>query len=91
MDIAKPGVFLFLDSVEAAASVDLVRKIDRLGYSALWVVEAFGRDSLTYCSYLLARTDRLVIGSGVASIWAREATNMAAAARTAYELSRILS
>jgi probable F420-dependent oxidoreductase len=87
VDISKPGVFLFLDSVDAQASVELARKAEKLGYSALWVVEAFGRDSLTYSAYLLARTERLVIGSGVASIWSREATNMAAAAKTAYELS----
>jgi probable F420-dependent oxidoreductase len=87
MDISKPGVFLFLDSVNAQDSVELGRKAEKLGYTALWVVEAFGRDSLTYSAYLLARTERLVIGSGVASIWSREATNMAAAAKTAYEFS----
>jgi probable F420-dependent oxidoreductase len=87
MDISKPGVFLFLDSLDAQASVELARKAEKLGYSALWVVEVFGRDSLTYSAYLLARTERLVVGSGVASIWSREATNMAAAAKTAYELS----
>ncbi|MGH7001884.1 MAG: LLM class flavin-dependent oxidoreductase, partial [Stellaceae bacterium] len=87
MDLSRPGVFLFLDGVGAAASFELAAKIERLGYSALWVVETSGRDSITFCSHLLARTERLVIGSGVASIWARAAANMAAAAKTASELS----
>jgi hypothetical protein len=50
MEISGTGAFLFLDGVEGAASVELVQKIERLSYGALWVVETAGRDSLTYCA-----------------------------------------
>lgn len=88
MDISELGVFLFLDGVRAEANITLARDVERLGYSALWVVEEFGRDALTSCGFLLAHTQNLIIGSGIASIWSRPATNMAVAAKTAFELSR---
>jgi len=87
VDISRPGVFAFLDSIDGRASADFARKVQRLGYSVLWIVEGSGRNSLAFASWLLARTDTLIIGTGVASIWARAATTMASAARTAAELS----
>jgi probable F420-dependent oxidoreductase len=87
MDISRPGVFVFLDSMEGAKMADFARVVERLGYSTMWIVEATGRNSLVLASWLLARTDRLYVGTGVASIWARAASTMAAGARAAAELS----
>src|SRR6266852_5980873 len=77
MDISRLGVFAFLDSMDAAKSVDFARAVQRLGYSTLWIVEGLGRNSLTYALWLLAKTDSLVVGTGVASIWARAASRSA--------------
>jgi probable F420-dependent oxidoreductase len=87
MDISRLGVFAFLDSMEGAASAEFARSVERLGYSVLWVVEGSGRNSLSYAPWLLARTETLVVATGVASVWARAASTMAAGARTAAELS----
>jgi probable F420-dependent oxidoreductase len=87
MDISRLGVFAFLDSMEGAASAEFARSVERLGYSVLWVVEGSGRNSLSYAPWLLARTETLVVATGVASLWARAASTMAAGARTAAELS----
>jgi probable F420-dependent oxidoreductase len=73
--------------MEGPKCADLARKVQRLGYSTLWIVEGGGRDSLAFAAWLLARTDTLIVGTGVASIWARAATTTACAARTAAELS----
>ncbi len=87
MEIPPRGVFAFLDGLDGAATVNLAREVERLGYGVLWLVEAVGRDAPTHAAALLARTERLVVGSGVASIWAREPSQMMAAARTNAELS----
>ncbi len=87
MNISGLGVFAFLDSMEGGESAQLARTIERLGYSVLWIVEGSGRNSLSYAAWLLARTETLIVGTGVASIWARAASTMAAGARTAAELS----
>jgi alkanesulfonate monooxygenase SsuD/methylene tetrahydromethanopterin reductase-like flavin-dependent oxidoreductase (luciferase family) len=83
MDISRLGVFAFLDSMEGAASAEFARSVERLGYSVLWVVEGSGRNSLSYAPWLLARTETLVVATGVASVWARAASTMVAGARTA--------
>jgi len=85
MDLSRLGVFAFLDGLTAAESVEFAQTVERLGYSALWIVEAGGRDALTHAGLLLAHTDRLIVASGVASIWGREPTQMACAARAAAE------
>ena len=87
MNISSLGVFAFLDSTDGPASGNLARTVERLGYSVLWIVEGSGRNSLSHAAWLLARTESLIVGTGVASIWARAASTMAAGARTAAELS----
>jgi probable F420-dependent oxidoreductase len=88
MDLKKLGVFGFLDGLAAAQTLDLARKVERLGYSALWLVESgVGRDAIAHASYLLGGTTKLIIGSGVASVWAREPSTMACGARATAELS----
>jgi hypothetical protein len=83
MDISRLGVFAFLDSMEGAESGEFARRVERQGYSVLWIVEASGRNSLSFAPWLLARTESLVVATGVASVWARAASTMAAGARTA--------
>ena len=87
MHLGRLGVFAFLDGLDGPATAQLARAVERLGYGTLWIVEALGRDALTHAAHILARTDRLVVASGVASIWAREPSQMMAAARTCAELS----
>jgi probable F420-dependent oxidoreductase len=88
MNISGLGVFAFLDSMAGDRSAEFALGVERLGYSALWIVEGSGRNSLAHAAWLLAKTETLVVGTGVASIWARAASTMAAGARTAAELSR---
>jgi probable F420-dependent oxidoreductase len=87
MNLSSLGVFAFLDSMDGGQSVEFALAVERLGYSVLWIVEGSGRNSLAYAAWMLAKTETLVVGTGVASIWARAASTMAAGARTAAELS----
>ncbi len=87
MNINGLGVFAFLDSMDGIKSAEFALRVERLGYSVLWIVEGSGRTSLPFAAWILAKTNTLVVGTGVASIWARAASTMAAGARTAAELS----
>jgi probable F420-dependent oxidoreductase len=50
------------------------RRIEELGYGALWLSETpFGREPLAFAASLLAATERLPLATGIASIWARDA------------------
>jgi probable F420-dependent oxidoreductase len=87
MDISKPGVWFFLDSMSAEETAEFARKVEQLGYSALWLPEAVGREPFAHAGYLLSKTERLVLATGIANIWARDAITMAAGAKTLAELS----
>lgn len=87
MEIGKVGVWFFLDAMTAPETADFARKVEKLGYGALWIPEAVGREPFSHAAYLLAKTDRLVVATGIANIWARDAMTAAAGAKTVAELS----
>lgn len=87
MNISKLGVFQNLDSLTAAESARFAQTIESSGYGALWYPEAFGRDSIAQGGWLLASTRTLVIGSGIANIYARDAQSAESARLTLNELS----
>jgi len=62
-----------------------VAELEELGWGALWLWEVSGREALTSAGLLLAATRRMVIGTGIANIWARDPLAMTAAQRTLTE------
>jgi probable F420-dependent oxidoreductase len=62
-----------------------VAELEELGWGSLWSWEVFGREALTNAGLLLSATRRMVVGTGIASIWARDPVAMAAAQRTLAE------
>lgn len=58
-------------------------EIEELGYGSAWVNDGWGsKDPFACAAVLLAATRRLAIGAGIASIWSRDATAMAAGEAT---------
>ena len=43
MNLTKPGVWYFTDGMSAAEAADTARRIESLGYSALWIPETVSR------------------------------------------------
>jgi probable F420-dependent oxidoreductase len=63
----------------ASAGREVAAEAERLGYGALWVGEGFGgKEIFAQAGTLLAASERLVIASGIANIWARDAVAMKA-------------
>ena len=88
MELTGLGVFAFLDTLSIAEAGAFAKRAGVLGYDALWLTEGpYGRDALVQAGYLLARTERIIIGTGVTSVWARGAAAMASAAWTNAEAS----
>jgi probable F420-dependent oxidoreductase len=85
MDIGKVGIWAFLDMLPSRQSQEAAAEVEGLGFGALWIPEAIGREIFTSSSLLLAGTKRLVIATGIANVWARDAMAMANAQRTLTE------
>jgi probable F420-dependent oxidoreductase len=87
MNIGKIGIWFFLDAMSAAQTVEFARKVETLGYGAIWIPEAVGREPFAHVGYLAAHTERIVFATGIANIYARDPITMSAASKTVAELS----
>jgi probable F420-dependent oxidoreductase len=86
MDIGRVGIWTFaLDLQPAARAQEAAAEIEALGYGAIWIPEALGREAFTNAAVLLAGTKRIAVATGIANIWARDAMAMAAAHKTLSE------
>ncbi len=81
------GAWTFdIERLTAAAAREYVRELESRGVRALWIPESLGsKEIFAHVGLLLAASDRLVIATGIANIWARDATAMANGHRTLAE------
>lgn len=68
--------------------VDFVVEAEKLGLDVCWVAEAWGSDAPSVLGYLAARTERMLLGSGVLQVGVRSPV---AVAQTAITLSNLSS
>jgi probable F420-dependent oxidoreductase len=61
------------------------QEIESLGYSAVWINEATGRDPFVTSALLLAATQTLTVATGIANVYARDAMTTAASQKTLAE------
>ena len=81
------GVILAADTMSADELLSTVLRLEALGYDTAWVTDMYGREIYVTASWLLARTSRIRIASGIAHIYGRDAIASAQAGRTLSELS----
>ncbi len=74
-----------LNGVAASQAREAAVEIEELGYAALWFGEALGREAFTNASLLLCATSQLVVATGIANIFVRDAWAANAAAKTLAE------
>ena len=74
MNLGQKGVFCFTDALNPAQLIELAQCVEQLGYAALWYPEALSYESFALGGFLLSQTDRLIVASGIANIYARDAT-----------------
>jgi probable F420-dependent oxidoreductase len=82
VQIGRVGIWAFLDAPPAEQIGDIAAELDELGYGAIWVPEALGRDPLVLASLLLAGSEQITAATGIASIYARDAIAMSSGWKT---------
>jgi probable F420-dependent oxidoreductase len=73
MNLGKLGVWYPVDRLDAAGIRALLGTVEGLGYAALWYPESRGYESLSVAGFMLGSSTKLIIGSSIASIYARDA------------------
>jgi F420-dependent oxidoreductase-like protein len=71
----------------SGTDLGLIEEAERLGYSSVWVAEAWGSDAVTVLSWIAARTEKIHVGSGILQMPARTPAMTAMTAVTLNELS----
>src|SRR6059058_883133 len=70
-----------------ALDIDKVLEAERLGYTSVWTAEAYGSDAVSPAAWMLARTTRIHVGTGIMQIPARTPAMTAMTAMTLDALS----
>jgi len=85
VDIGRVGIWTFFELHPAARVREAAAIVEDLGYGAIWIPEALGREAFAQSALLLAATKRIPVATGIANIWARDAFAMAAGQKTLAE------
>jgi probable F420-dependent oxidoreductase len=86
VDIGRVGIWTFAFELHPATQVrEAAAIIEDLGYGAIWIPEALGREAFAHSALLLAATKRIPVATGIANIWGRDAMAMAAGQKTLAE------
>ncbi|HEX6213020.1 MAG TPA: TIGR03620 family F420-dependent LLM class oxidoreductase [Methylomirabilota bacterium] len=75
--LGRVGVWGALATASAAQERPAAAELERFGYTALWFGEGPAtKEAFVHAATLLAATERIVVATGIANIYARDATAM---------------
>jgi len=72
---------------ELSVAMDLVLEAERLGYDSVWTSESYGGDAVTVAAWILARTERIRVGTAIMQMTARAPTMTAMTAMSLQAMS----
>jgi hypothetical protein len=77
------GVWTFAqETLPAAQSGEIAAELEELGFAAIWIPEAWGREAFTNAALQLAASSTITVATGIANIWARDAVAAVNASKT---------
>ena len=72
---------------KAKINFDILNRAEELGYDSTWTAEAYGNDAVTTATWILARTEKLKVGTAIMQMPARTPAMAAMTAMTLDHLS----
>ncbi|KZX55012.1 LLM class F420-dependent oxidoreductase [Halioglobus sp. HI00S01] len=82
----KLGFLLGYSGKQIHIPMDLITQAESMGYDSVWTAEAYGNDSITAASWILAQTSKIKVGTAIMQMPAR---TPAMAAMTAMSLDQL--
>ena len=83
----KLGLLVDPASKKLKLDIERIKFAESLGFHSVWIGEASGPDAFTQAAYILAKTDRIKVGTSVAQMTARVPACTAQSAMTLDQLS----
>lgn len=84
--LGKLGLWTFqLDMQPMKEAQKYIAQIEEMGFGAVWVPEAVGREPFASTSLLLSASERIILATGIASLHARSSMTMQAGWKTVTE------
>ena len=81
------GLVLGYSGRDFTIEIDLIQEAEALGYRSIWTSEAYGSDAVTPAAWILARTERMTVGTALMQMPARTPACAAMTAMTLQALS----
>lgn len=79
LDLGRVGLWTFdFDTQPMSVAQEAIARVEEMGFKAVWVPEAVGREPFASTSLLLSATKKMILATGIASIHARTAQTMQA-------------
>lgn len=86
VDLGRVGIWYGgVDALPTPEARRAAQLVEELGFGALWVAEAVGRDPFVSSAILLDATSKLALATGIANIYARDPMTMVAGQKTLAE------
>jgi F420-dependent oxidoreductase-like protein len=67
----KLGINIGYSGAQMHVPMDLIHRVEALGYDSVWTAEAYGSDAVTPLAYIAALTTRIKLGTAILQIPAR--------------------
>ena len=71
------GVWARTNVLDRDQLAELAETVEHFGYQTLWYPESLSYEALVVAGYLLSNTQDLIVASGIANIYARDAVTAA--------------
>jgi probable F420-dependent oxidoreductase len=83
MELGRVGIWTGnLDAQPIGRVPEIAAELEELGYDALWLPEVAGRDPFVNAALVLGGTERLLVATGIATIYSRDPIAMASVWKT---------
>jgi probable F420-dependent oxidoreductase len=83
MELGRIGIWTGnLDAQPLAEVPGIAAELESLGYDALWLPEVAGRDPFVNAALILGQTERIIVATGIATIYGRDPVAMASVWKT---------
>lgn len=83
----KLGILLGYAGKRIHIPIDLIRQAEALGFDSVWTAEAYGNDAVTAATWILARTEKIRVGTAIMQMPARTPAMCAMTAMSLDQLS----